>query len=89
MKKIIPAKDFIVMTIPSRESAIALPDGVNVNREGFFVATAIGPDVKGIVVGDRIITIKEVIRSVKLDGKDYHLVKEEFVMGVIAEEADA
>lgn len=86
MKKITPLKDFIVMQIPKIDTSIVLPDGVNGHRESYLVAVAVGPDVKGVMVGDRILTLKNFIAPVKIDEKDFFLVKEEYVMGVISEE---
>lgn len=88
MKTIIPQKDFIIMTIPERNTSIALPDSVKL-RKSFLEVVAVGPEVKGIKAGDRVVTVMQAMAQVKLedDGKerDFYVIKSEFVMGVIAE----
>ncbi len=90
MKKIIPTQDFVVMEIPERNSSIELPDGVKL-RKSYFVTTAIGPDVKKIQIGDRIVTMPQTMAQVKIEDegkeKEFYIVKEEFIMGIIHEEA--
>jgi co-chaperonin GroES (HSP10) len=88
MKKIQPIKDFVVMTIPETKSAIALPEGVQVNKEAYMVAIAVGPDCKSIVVGDRVIALKGTIVGIPLDGKQFYMAKEEMLMGVIVEDKE-
>lgn len=88
MKKIMPIKDFVVMTIPETKSAIALPEGVQVNKEAYMVAIAVGPDVKSIQVGDRVVTLKGTVVGIPVEGKNYYMAKEELIMGIITEEKD-
>lgn len=88
MKKINPAKDFVVMAIPEQNSSIALPDNVTVNKEAFMVCVAVGPDVKRIVVGDRCITLKGTIVQVPLEGKNFFIAKEELIMGTVIEDVE-
>lgn len=88
MKKIVPLKDFVVMAIPETKSEIALPDGVQVNKEAYMVAIAVGPDVKNIHVGDRVVTLKGTVVGVSVEGKNYYMAKEELCMGIIVDEKD-
>lgn len=63
-------------------SGLYLPDDA---REKSVVATveAIGPEVKNIKVGDRIIYKEYSTSELKLDGKEYIIVKEEDVLATV------
>lgn len=74
------------MTIPEMKSDIVMPEGVNANREAYLIVVAKGPDVKRVEVGDRVVTLKGTVVGVPLEGKTQYMAKEEFIMGVIADE---
>ena len=63
-------------------SGIILPDSAKEKPEQAKVI-AIGPDVKGIKVGETVLYTKYGPNEVKVDGKEYLIVKEEDVMAVI------
>ena len=45
--------------------------------------TAVGPDVKGIKVGDRIVYKEYSTTELKIDGAEYLIVKEEDVLATV------
>jgi chaperonin GroES len=63
-------------------SGIYLPDNA---KEKPVVATvkAVGPDVKGIKVGDRIIYKEYSTTELKIDGTEYLIVNEEDVLATV------
>lgn len=81
-----PLTDRVVLEqIESEEktsSGIILPDSAKEKPEQAKVV-AIGPDVKGIKVGEIVLYTKYGPNEVKVDGKEYLIVKEEDVMAVI------
>lgn len=85
MKKLIPTQDFVAMEIPKFDTAISLPDGVKIQKDSHFVAIAVGPDVKKIAVGDKIVAFNQSMLKVKLDDREYFVAKEEFIIGIIQE----
>ncbi|MDQ5943296.1 MAG: chaperonin GroES [Patescibacteria group bacterium] len=81
-----PLADRIVLEqIESEEktsSGIILPDSAKEKPEQAKVI-AIGPDVKGIKVGEVVLYTKYGPNEVKVDGNEYLIVKEEDVMAII------
>jgi len=63
-------------------SGLYLPDTA---KEKPVVATvkAVGPDVKGIKVGDRIVYKDYSTTELKIDGTEYLIVKEEDVLATV------
>ena len=63
-------------------SGIYLPDGA---KEKPVMATveAVGPDVKGIKIGDRILYKEYSTTEIKIDGVEYLIVKEEDVLATV------
>lgn len=60
-------------------SGIYLPDTAK-EKPVLAKVAAIGPDVKGIKVGDRIIYKEYSVTELKVEGTDYLIVKEEDVL---------
>lgn len=60
-------------------SGIYLPDNAK-EKPVLAEAKAIGPDVKGIKVGDKIIYKEYSTTELKIDGVEYLIVKEEDVL---------
>ena len=60
-------------------SGIYLPDNAK-EKPVLAVVKAVGPDVKGIKVGDRIIYKEYSTTELKIDGVEYLIVKEEDVL---------
>jgi hypothetical protein len=91
MKKIIPMQDFVVMERQAPKLALALPDGVQPPKS-FTIVTAIGPTVKTISIGDRIVTIPSAMIQINMEdgdqNREFFIAKEEHVIGVIQEDAD-
>lgn len=81
-----PLTDRVVLEqIESEEktsSGIILPDSAKEKPEQAKVV-AIGPDVKGIKTGEIVLYTKYGPNEVKVEGKEYLIVKEEDVMAVI------
>jgi len=81
-----PLADRIVLEqIESEEktsSGIILPDSAKEKPEQAKVI-AIGPDVKGVKVGEVVLYTKYGPNEAKVDGKEYLIVKEEDVMAII------
>lgn len=63
-------------------SGIYLPDGA---KEKPVMATveAVGPEVKGITIGDRILYKEYSTTEIKIDGVEYLIVKEEDVLATV------
>ena len=84
--KIQPLADRIVLeqiaTEEKTSSGIILPDSAKEKPEQAKVI-AIGPDVKGIKTGEVVLYTKYGPNEVKVDDKEYLIVKEEDVMAVI------
>jgi len=63
-------------------SGIYLPDNAK-EKPVLAKVTAIGPDVKGIKVGDRIVYKEYSTTELKVDGIEYLIVKEEDVLATV------
>ncbi len=63
-------------------SGIYLPDTAK-EKPSYATVEAIGPDVKGIKKGDRILYETYKVTEVKVDGKEYLIVKEEDVIATV------
>ncbi len=63
-------------------SGIYLPDSAK-EKPAFAVVEAVGPDVKGIKVGDKIVHKDYSATELKIDGKEYLIVKEEDVLATV------
>ena len=63
-------------------SGIYLPDSAK-EKPAFSIVEAVGPDVKGIKKGDRIIHKDYSATELKVDGKEYLIVKEEDVLATV------
>jgi len=63
-------------------SGIFLPDNAK-EKPVLAEVKAVGPDVKGIKVGDKIIYKEYSTTELKIDGVEYLLVKEEDVLATV------
>ncbi len=63
-------------------SGIYLPDSAK-EAPAYAVVEAVGPDVKGIKKGDKIIYKEYSTTELKVDGKDFLIVKEEDVLATV------
>lgn len=63
-------------------SGIYLPDNAK-EKPVLADVKAVGPDVKGIKVGDKIIYKEYSTTEIKVDGTEYLLVKEEDVLATV------
>jgi len=63
-------------------SGIYLPDTAK-EKPAYAVVEAVGPDVKGIKKGDRIVYKEYSTTELKIDGKEYLIVKEEDVLATV------
>lgn len=64
-------------------SGLFLPEGVK-EKPVMAKVLAVGPDVKGLKVNDRIVYKEYTTTDLKVDGVEYLIVKEEDVLAVIA-----
>lgn len=64
-------------------SGLYLPDNAK-EKPVLAKVEAIGPDVKDIKKGDRILYKEYSTSEIKIDGTEYLIVKEEDILGVIA-----
>lgn len=63
-------------------SGLYLPDNAK-EKPVLAVVKAVGPDVKGIKVDDRIVYKEYSTTELKIDGTDYLIVKEEDVLATV------
>lgn len=63
-------------------SGIYLPDTAK-EKPAYAVVEAVGPDVKGVKKGDKIIHESYKATELKVDNKDYLIVKEEDVLATL------
>jgi chaperonin GroES len=63
-------------------SGIYLPDTAK-EKPAYAVVEAVGPDVKGVKNGDKIIYESFKATEVTVDGKEYLIVKEEDVLATV------
>ncbi len=63
-------------------SGIYLPDTAK-EQAAYAIVEAVGPDVKGIKKGDKIIHKDYSATELKIDGKEYLIVKEEDVLATV------
>jgi chaperonin GroES len=63
-------------------SGIYLPDTAK-EKPAYAVVEAIGPDVKGIKKGDKIVYKDYTATELKVDGKEYLIMKEEDVLATV------
>jgi chaperonin GroES len=63
-------------------SGIYLPDNAK-EKPVLAKVVAIGPDVKGVKVGDRIVYKEYSTTELKIDGTEYLIVKEEDVLATV------
>ena len=63
-------------------SGLYLPDGAK-EKPMLAVVKAVGPEVKGIKVGDKIIYKEYSTTELKIDGVEYLIVKEEDVLATV------
>lgn len=63
-------------------SGIYLPDTAK-EKPAYAVVEAVGPDVKGIKIGDRVVYKEYTATELKVDGKEYLIVKEEDVLATV------
>ena len=86
MTKINPLSTWLVAetkeTTNKTASGFILPDSAK-EKSKVAVVTAIGTEIKSIKVGDAILYKDYSTTEVKLNGKDYILVKEEDVLATV------
>lgn len=63
-------------------SGIYLPDNAK-EKPTMAAVKAIGPDVKGIKVGDKIVYKEYSVTELKIDGTEYLIVKEDDVLATV------
>ncbi len=69
-------------TATKTTSGLYLPDNAK-EKPAYAVVEAVGPEVKGIKKGDKIVFKEYSTTELKIDGKEYLLVKEEDVLATL------
>lgn len=64
-------------------SGLYLPDSAK-EKSSVAVVKAVGPDVKGVKAGDRVVHKEYATTDLKIDGTEYLIVKEEDVLATLA-----
>lgn len=64
-------------------SGLYLPDSAK-EKAIIAVVEAVGPEVKGLKAGDRIVYKEYTTTEIKVDSKDYLIIKEEDVLAKVA-----
>ncbi len=64
-------------------SGLYLPDGAK-EKPTYAVVESVGPEVKDLKKGDKIITREYASTEVKVNDKEYLIVKEEDVLAVVS-----
>ena len=64
-------------------SGLYLPDNAK-EKPVLATVVALGPDVKTVKIGDRVIYKEYTTTELKVDGTDYLIVKEEDVLATVA-----
>ncbi|MDB5183345.1 MAG: molecular chaperone GroES, chaperonin GroES [Candidatus Saccharibacteria bacterium] len=81
-----PLADRVVAVVEEAKtktaSGIYLPDTAK-EQPAYAVVEAVGPDVKSIKKGDKIIYKQYSSTDLKIDGKEYLIVKEEDVLATV------
>lgn len=85
-----PIKPLADRVVATREEAakqtasgLYLPDTAK-EKSDLAVVKAVGPDVKGVKLGDRIVYKSFAQTELKIDGVEYLIVTEEDVLAVVA-----
>ena len=82
-----PLADYVVAVreqTPSKTaSGLYLPDNAK-EKPSVAMVRAVGPDVKGVAVGDRIIHKDYTSTELKIEGTEYLLVKEADILATVA-----
>lgn len=83
---LVPLSDFVVTVADEAEaktsSGLYLPDNA-AEKPKTAKVVAVGKDVRQVKVGDRIVHKSYSSTEIKIDGKEYVLVKEEDIVAVV------
>lgn len=86
----VPIKPLADRVVATREEAatktasgLYLPSNAK-EKPAYAVVEAVGPDVKGIKKGDKIVFKEYSTTELKIDNKEYLIVKEEDVLATLA-----
>ena len=81
-----PLADYVVTTADEAQnktaSGLYLPDNA-IEKPKTAKVVAVGKEAKQVKVGDRVVYKSYSTTEVKVDGKDYILVKEEDILAVV------
>ncbi|MGH7196965.1 MAG: co-chaperone GroES [Candidatus Saccharimonadales bacterium] len=64
-------------------SGLYLPDSAK-EKSSVAVVKAVGPDVKGLKTGDKVIYKEYTQTDLKVDGTEYLIIKEEDILATVA-----
>lgn len=80
-----PLKDRVVAVkqIPETKTKAGILLGEAKEQPAYAVVEAVGPDVKSIKKGDKVIFKEYAATDVKMDNKEYLILKEEDVLATI------
>ncbi len=83
--KLAPLKDFVIVNIVKEKSLIAtLNDEASKDPKAKVFVTAIGPEVKEVKVGDRVLVLQGIYKT-EIDGNEVYFTKEENINMIIGE----
>jgi len=80
-----PLKDRIVAVVekPLEKTASGILLGEAKEKPAYAVVESVGPEVKGVKKGDKIVYKEYSTTDIKMDGKDYIILKEEDVLATM------
>jgi chaperonin GroES len=82
-----PRKDFVLIAENNSEnktaSGIVLEGGPGLGESKTGTVLAIGPDVKSVVVNDKVLLMWNKAQVVTIDGAQRVMIKEEDIVGVL------
>ena len=80
-----PLKDRIVAVVekPREKTKSGILLGEAKEKPAYAVVESVGPEVKGVKKGDKIVYKEYSTTEIKLDDKDYVIVKEEDVLATL------
>ena len=80
-----PLKDRIVAVVekPLEKTASGILLGEAKEKPAYAVVESVGPEVKGVKKGDKIVYKEYSTTDIKMDGKEYIILKEEDVLATM------
>jgi chaperonin GroES len=80
-----PTADYVFLTIEEKKEdkkGIILSD-ISKEKQPIGLVEAVGPDVKGVKVGDKIIFNQFILKEIKVENKTLYFLQEKQIYGII------